>query len=150
MHSSAQADNEDKKKVRQTAINFIQKNGKEGFLKTLIPKLYGSLSDYQIEKAQHLKMAMQYTNEQIIACYAAMMNRLDRKNVLTNSSFPIQFIGGKEDQSIDYNNLISQSELCQQSDLHVYEGIGHTSMNENPKILLASIIGFTDDILKTI
>ena len=149
VHSSAAADNEEKKQVRQKAIEHITQNGKVDFLKTLIPKLYGSNSDFSEEKKEHLKMANQYSEEQIIACYTAMKNRSDRQHVLKKLNCPVQFIGGKEDQSISYKDLESQSQLCQSSYLHIFEEVGHTSMNENPKILLEAIIGFVDDILQT-
>ncbi len=144
VHSSAKADSEEKKEIRQTANNFINLHGKELFLKNLIPKLYSSLQNYSHEKEQHLAMAMQYSNEQIIACYKAMMERPDRTHLLSQTNIPIQFIAGRADQSIALTDVLEQSKLVK---LEILEGIGHSSMFENPKLLLAAIIGFADDIL---
>lgn len=150
VHSSASADTVEKKKVRDKAIEYIRKNGKDGFFKTLIPKLYGSLKEFTEEKMEHLKMASAYSSEQIIACYTAMKDRPDRKHVLKQLNFPIQFIGGKEDLSVAFNDLEYQAQLCRKSYLTLFECVGHSSMNEKPKNLLEAIIGFTDDTLQTI
>ena len=50
---------------------------------------------------------------------------------------------------MNYQDLERQAATCTKSNLHILEGIGHTSMNENPKKLLEAIIGFTDDIFPT-
>lgn len=149
VHSSAADDRPEKKNIRQTAVDHIRKNGSIGFFRTLIPKLYGSSSNFTPEKIKHLDMANQYTAEQIVACYTAMKNRVDRKFVLTSLDCPIQLIGGREDLSVNYQDIVTQAQICKKPSLHIFDRIAHTSMNENPKILLAAIIGFTDDILQT-
>lgn len=150
VHSSARADTADKIKIRISAIEFIQKNGKKQFLKTLIPKLYASNNQKHSSQKWHLEMANQYSDTQLIACYAAMMNRTDKVSLLSLLPFPIQFIGGREDLSIDYKDLTAQATLCKKPILTIFEEIGHTSMFENPLLLKEAIIGFTDDILQTI
>lgn len=149
VHSSAQADTEDKKQIRQSAIDFILKNGKEQFIKTLIPKLYGTQSGYEKERVKHLSMFEQYTDSQIISCYKAMKTRPDRTNILSQLNIPVQFIGGREDQSINYKDLEYQATLTPNSTLTIFEGIGHTSMHENSLLLIETIIGFLDDIFQT-
>ncbi len=146
VHSSAQADSEEKKKVRQVAIDFVENKGKDDFLKTLIPKLYASPEHFVEERKMHLKMAEQYSAKQIIACYTAMMDRADHLGILPTLSFPIQFIAGKEDSSINYRDVEKQAALCKQHRLDIFDDIGHSSMHENPKILRAAINGFLDDI----
>ncbi len=149
VHSSAQADTMEKKAIRQSAIRFISKNGKEHFIKTLIPKLYASTKGLEELYTQHIKMFNQYSAEQIINCYTAMLNRPDRTSVLQQLNCPIQFIGGLKDQSIDYKQLELQAKLCKKPSLTFFEGIGHTSMHENSLFLIEAINGFLDDIFQT-
>lgn len=149
VHSSAAADSAEKIAVRKRTIEHINKNGKDGFFKTLIPKLYGDGGNYSAVQTDHLKMAAQYTAEQVIDCYTAMLHRPDRRPVLAQLKIPVQLIGGMEDTSINYKDLMEQAKLCQNASLKIFETVGHTSMYENPKILLESIIGFADDILQT-
>ena len=149
VHSSAQSDSEEKKQIRQTAIDFVLKNGKEHFIKTLIPKLYGSTQGLEMERAKHIEMFSQYSETQIINCYKAMKVRPDRRALLKQLNIPIQFIGGREDLSIEYRRLKEQAELCEKYSLTIFEGIGHTSMHENALFLIEAIIGFLDDISQT-
>lgn len=149
VHSSAAADTEEKKNVRQKAIAHIKKNGSEGFFKGLIPKLYGSLSDFTLEKKKHFMMANQYDAAQAIACYEAMKKRPDRQHVLSSIGCPVQFIGGAEDVSVHFKDLEKQAALCSRASLTIFEGISHTSMHENAFLLKEAIIGFIDDILPT-
>ena len=149
IHSSAQGDSNKKKHVRQSAINFIKKNGKEPFLKTLLPKLYANTQGLENLFTRHKSMAEQYSNEQIIACYQAMIQRKDREHILSNLNCPILFIVGKEDASIHYQRIEAQSNQCKKPFLTIFEGIGHTSMHENPSLLLNTIFGFLDDIKQT-
>jgi pimeloyl-ACP methyl ester carboxylesterase len=74
-----------------------------------------------------------------------MKNRKDRTHILSEINIPVQFIAGKKDLSIAFENIIQQSKKCNTADLCIFEDIGHTSMHENPKILLEAIIGFIDD-----
>jgi pimeloyl-ACP methyl ester carboxylesterase len=149
VHSSALADSADKKKIRESAIRFISKNGKEPFIKTLIPKLYASTFSDESLKIKHFAMFNQYTDQQIIDCYQAMKNRPNRISVLKELDSPIQLIGGKEDQSVHYQDLKEQATECKNPFLTLFDDISHTSMHENPSLLIESIFGFLDDIKQT-
>ena len=147
VHSSASDDSDEKKDVRNQAIKFVQENGKTFFLKTLIPKLYADGGNsFPDEKEAHLESAMHYSDSQIIACYEAMKNRKDRTPLLSEFTFPVQFILGKEDLSIPYKQGIHQAQSCSITYLSLFEHVGHTSMVENPHGLLQSIIRFSYDI----
>ncbi len=148
IHSQASADSAEKKKVREQAIAFIEKNGKEQFLKTLIPKLYaGATTDYLEEKKWHHRLAQQYSSEQIMACYQAMKSRKDRTKVLSELNIPVQFILGTEDASVDLKQAISQSQLCKISKVNIFNKTGHTSFIENTSLLKKSLINFSYDVL---
>jgi len=78
-----------------------------------------------------------------------MMQRKDRTSVLFSLNCPIQFIGGKEDASVAYQDLEKQATYNTQIRLCLFNGIAHTSMHEQPDLLINTIFGFLDDILQT-
>lgn len=87
-------------------------------------------------------MALQYSDAQMIACYKAMRDRPDRSHILQKINLPVQFIGGKLDQSVHYPTLFRQASLCRASQLALFENVGHISMHENPKLLAEVILNF--------
>jgi pimeloyl-ACP methyl ester carboxylesterase len=147
IHSTAKEDSAEKKQTRQEAISFIEKNGKIPFIKALMPKLYSpSFKGFEKEKKWHFDMAMEYSEEQIIACYKAMQERKDRTYLLANQSFPIQYLVGTNDLSIPYPDILEQVCTSQIADLTIFRSVGHTSYLENPLLLKQCIIRYCYDI----
>ncbi|MBK7689856.1 MAG: alpha/beta hydrolase [Bacteroidetes bacterium] len=132
IHSSAYADDELKKENRRKSIRLIRNEGKETFLRAMIPNLYSpqSLADLPSEVAFHLTLALQLSSDSLVAYYEAMIQRPDRTSILRNNKLPVLFVIGKEDNAIPYQDILAQSTLPDISCIEMLENIGHTSMLE--------------------
>ena len=132
VHSSAFADNEEKKANRLKSIEFVKKNGAFEFLKAVITDLFtetwaannSETVDGQIEKSRH------FTDEAIIAYYHAMINRPDRTAVLKSFNKPILFIIGEHDKAVPFEQSMQQCYLPNQSHIHILRNSAHMGMLE--------------------
>lgn len=141
IHSSAYEDDYAKKETRKKSIKLIENDGKEVFLKAMIPNLYSEQSKLvcQNEMQEHLTMALHISSSSLVAYYQAMINRPDRRHILKQTNLPVLFVIGKEDNAVPYKQMIEQAVMPTISKIELLEKVGHTSMNE-AKIELNSII----------
>jgi pimeloyl-ACP methyl ester carboxylesterase len=144
VHSSAFADNEEKKANRLKSIEFVKKNGAYEFLKAVIFDLFTetwatnnpATVDRQIEKSKH------FTDEAIIAYYQAMINRPDRTTVLKNFGKPILFIIGEHDKAVPFEQSMQQCYLPDQSYIHILRNSAHMGMFEEADKLNEALVQF--------
>ncbi len=144
VHSSAYADDDIKKENRRKSIKLIENEGKEIFLKAMIPNLYSEVSKQakKEELAFHLTMALECSSLSLVAYYNAMINRPDRTSVLRQANIPILFVLGTEDTAVPIQHGLTQSAIPSYSQVEVLEQIGHTSMLENPEKLNSILNSF--------
>lgn len=137
IHSTAYADNEEKKQNRQRGIEMMEQYGAGAFLKTTIPNLFGTkFKETHSEVVQQLiDEAQQFSTPACQQYYTAMMNRPDRTDVLKNSKVPVLFVAGTEDVAAPLNDMLTQSKLPAISYIHVLDGVGHMGMLEAPQKL---------------
>jgi pimeloyl-ACP methyl ester carboxylesterase len=134
-HSTAFADNDEKKATRKKGIRFIQDHGAFNFLKTSIPNTYSpatkettpALMEQQLEQARH------FSNEVLIGYYEAMMQRPDRTDLLRTTNLPVLFIMGRHDTAVPLADSLAQCYLPQLAYIHVLERSGHMGMVEEPE-----------------
>ncbi len=150
VHSSAFADNEEKKQNRQKGIEMMEQYGAAAFLKNTIPNLFGE----NFKKAHPevvnklIEASAQFST---IACqqyYTAMMNRPDRHLVLKNSKVPVLFIAGTEDVAVPINDVLEQSKLPAISYIHVLDGVGHMGMVEAPGKITQYLDEFVNQLVE--
>ncbi len=131
-HSSALADDDEKIKTRHKAIEFIQTNGAEAFLKTSIPNLFGE--KFKKEHADQIdvmiKKGESFTPSALIQYYNAMINRPDRTEVLKTFRHPVLFIAGEEDNAVPLQAVLQQCHLPATSYLTILPAAGHMGMLE--------------------
>lgn len=131
-HSTAYADNDERKTIRKNAIDSIEKNGAFEFLKTSIPKLFspekrektGVIIEELIAKANN------FSSPSLVSYYQAMMKRPGRISVLKNLKIPVLFIAGKYDSAIPLHDSLEQSHLPEKAYFHILSGSGHMGMVE--------------------
>lgn len=129
-HSSAFADDEEKKQTRSKAIDFIKENGSYAFLKTAIPKLFaGDL--HKKEMDQLMEKGKDFRSEALIQYYNAMINRPDRTGILKSFSKPILFIIGEKDSAIPLKSSLEQCHFPAKSYVNILD-TGHMGMIEEP------------------
>lgn len=144
-HSSAFADDEEKKQTRRKTIEFVQKNGVEPFLKTIIPNLFAG--------KQHLKKIETLIEEgkkvsaaSLIQYYYAMIDRPDRTHVLKTFNNPVLFIIGEKDTAIPLNISLQQCHLPAISFVHILKDSGHMGMIEESKRSTGLLLSFLQNI----
>ncbi|HEX8333415.1 MAG TPA: alpha/beta hydrolase [Segetibacter sp.] len=134
IHSSASADNEEKKKNRAQGIKLINEYGAFPFLKNTIPNLFGQAFKKNNPGAveELVEQSRQFSKEALIQYYTAMMNRPGRIQVLENASVPILFVLGNEDVAAPLKIVLNQVHLPSISHIHILDNVGHMGMLEAP------------------
>lgn len=131
-HSSAFADTQEKKEVRQKAIAFVRQNGAFEFLKTAIPNLFApSTKELRPGIIEVLvDAAHNFSSETIVSYYEAMILRPDRTTILKNTSVPVLFIMGKYDVAVPLEDGLKQCHHPEKSYIHILQNSGHMGMLE--------------------
>lgn len=150
IHSTAYADNTEKKANRQRGIAMMEEYGSYAFLKNTIPNLFSSqfkethstVINALIDagKGFEIKALQNY--------YRAMMNRLDKTAVLKSSNLPTMFIIGTDDIAVPIKDSMEQTHMPKYAYIHIIENGGHMSMLENPEISTGFLQAFANDIFK--
>ena len=130
IHSTAFADDEEKKHGRNKTITFLQKHGVEKFVTAFVPQLFtASTRDFfSAEIALAVTQAKESSLNGLIAFSEAMRDRKPRLETLNLFSGPKLMIAGTEDGSVK----IESSRLQQStfSTYHELNGIGHMGQVE--------------------
>lgn len=158
IHSTAFADDEEKKANRRKGIEFVRKNGGYAFLQTAIPGLFSqSFKEKQpgAVAAQIRQFDPSITNKAVvdaavIAYYEAMIARPGRTSVLESSKMPVLFIIGTEDKAVPMEDTLMQVPLPAISYMHILENTGHMSMLESTGVLNKHLLNFVNDLKQTI
>lgn len=127
-HSSAFADDEEKKQTRLKAIDFIKANGAYAFLKTSIPNLFAA-AKHVAEMERLIEEGKNFTPEALIQYYQAMINRPDKTHILKDFDKPVLFIIGEKDNAIPLQSSLQQCYIPAISHVHILE-TGHMGMIE--------------------
>lgn len=131
-HSSAFADDEQKKETRKKGIDFIKKNGPELFLKNTTPNLFSDKTKTEtpelIEKL--IALSKNFSAASLIQYYEAMIRRPDRLAVLKSFKSPVLMISGMYDNAVPVQSSLSQSYLAGITYFHILKLAGHMGMWE--------------------
>jgi pimeloyl-ACP methyl ester carboxylesterase len=148
-HSSAFADNDEKKTTRKRGIEFIQEHGAAKFLEQATPKLFSE--DFKEKHAEIVQQLIErFTNfddSSLVHYYQAMMERPDRTAVLSNFSGPILFILGEHDTAIPLSDGLKQCHLPRLSYIHILRNSGHMGMIEETNKAINILVKFLQDLL---
>jgi pimeloyl-ACP methyl ester carboxylesterase len=134
-HSTAYADNEEKKAARRKGIDFIRQHGAAEFLKTSVPNMFApaTKSDNQALVDNFLREANNFSPDSLVSYYEAMMKRPDRTAILQNTSVPVLFVMGEHDTIIPLSDGLKLCSLPEKSYIHVLRKSGHMGMCEEAK-----------------
>jgi len=146
-HSSAYADDEEKKKTRKKSITFIEEQGSEKFLQESIPKLFSEkFKKENYEKVQQIiDRYVNFQPESLVQYTRAMMNRPDRTKILQEWNKPILMIIGEEDTAIPLKHSLEQSHLPKLCYIHIAAETGHMGMIEDSVSCTKIIQSFLDN-----
>lgn len=134
-HSTAVADNDEKKANRKKGIEFTRKYGSEAFLESTAPKMFSESSKEEnpVLYERFMKALPEMSNEAVINYYEAMIQRPDRTDILKNAKVPVLFVYGEQDEIIDLQKTIEQSSFPSVSSVFILKKSGHLGMIEEPE-----------------
>lgn len=132
IHSTAYADNEEKKAARQKSISFIKEHSAAGFMKTTIPNLFSQRfnTEHKNQVDELIEQGNQFTAEALIAYYRAMINRPDRSHILQKTTVPVLFFIGEEDKAVNPADALAQTALPTVCMAKLVPSIAHMGMLE--------------------
>lgn len=144
IHSTAYADNPEKKENRTKTIDFLRKNGMTAFSPTFVPALFADHKKPFLKEVIPLLTKVVHETSVEGACLAAqaMRDRPDRTHVLQFSTVPVLYIIGKSDKAISLEDSLAQSCLASISSVLFLNDVGHMSMFESPQILNETVESF--------
>ena len=148
-HSTAYADNDEKKTARQKSITFIREHGAQPFIRQSIPNLFANetradrpgLVEDTIDRYQNA------SPDALTACLQAMLHRPDRVPVLERSRIPVLFIIGAKDQIVLPEQSLAQVSVPALAYLHILPKAGHMGMLEEPAAGAAIIQSFINFVI---
>ena len=143
-HSSALADNEEKKAARQKNIDFITKHGAAKFIEQSVPTLFSEKTKTE-KPALVDSMVRQYatlTATSLIDYTRAMISRPERLDVLKHFPRPVMFLLGESDNAVPLEAGLKQSHILGISYIYICTNSGHLGMLEEPEFCVKSILDF--------
>lgn len=131
-HSSAYADNEEKKTARRRGIEFIQEQGPEKFLEQSTRNLFseGYRKKNPAEVQHFIDRFTNFPAQSLVRYYEAMMQRPDRTRVLKEFTGPVMFIIGKHDNAVPPDQVLEQCHLPRLAYIQLLTHSGHLGMIE--------------------
>ena len=123
LHSTALADNEEKKSIRKKSISFIEENGIEMYLDISFQGLFKDsnkrMASKLIDQAKGIPAAT------IIKYHQAIMERDEKILALEKSDIPILLIAGKHDNAVPYSDSLRMSHLAPLTYFHTLQSSAH-------------------------
>ena len=148
LHSTAYADDLEKKEMRNRTLTFLKKHGAAKFVTSFVPQLFPE--HRRIELADAMAHAIEdgkrSSLEGLLAYTIAMRDRVDRLAVLQQFVGPKLLLAGTVDGSVKI-----ESSRAQQSAFTHYielEGVGHLGMVEEKEKTLEVVQNFVREVLK--
>ena len=141
MNSTALADDKEKQTNRDRGIRAVKQN-RRTFIRLAIPNLFSedNRAIFSKEIIQITAIALKMDAQGIIAALEGMKIRNDRSKLLETSKFPILMIISKKDPALDYNSLLTQSNLGKVKKA-IFDD-GHMSHVENQVELIEELVKF--------
>lgn len=148
VHSLASGDTDEKKENRRKAIALMKKGEaeREMFLKGMSQNLFATefAAQHPEEVKKVVANGMKISAEALAGFYQAIMNRTDKRPLLINASWPMQWIIGDQDNATPLKDALEQSHIASVNSVSIYKPCGHMSFVEMPQRLIADIQSFMD------
>ncbi|MFN3488898.1 MAG: alpha/beta fold hydrolase [Emticicia sp.] len=133
-HSSAYADNEERKEIRLKTARVIDQQGTAKFIKGFYPNMF--TEDFKEKNADFIEKQIErysyFPKEALMNAQIAMRSREDKTSVLKNANYPIMILAGEKDTFVPKMAALEQIDLLKNSQSAVLDGVAHAGMFENP------------------
>lgn len=149
VNSTAYADTEEKRAVREKSARFLRKHGAALFVAQMIPGFYHDEyhKKYGNQINEHISIASCLTAEVLAMYQEMMMNRIDRAHILEQTKIPVLFIIGPEDNILTLKESQRQSRLAIRSHVHILQSTAHMGIKEDPHGAATAIQNFMSILL---
>jgi pimeloyl-ACP methyl ester carboxylesterase len=148
IHSTAYADDLEKKEMRNRALTFLKKHGASKFVSSFVPQLFPE--HRRVELADALTHAIEdgkrSSLEGLLAYTIAMRDRVDRVAMLLQFRGSKLLLAGTLDTSVKIESSRAQKEAF--THYIELEGVGHLGMIEEKEKTLAVVLGFIREVLR--
>ncbi len=146
IHSTALPDSEDKKKVRQNVIEFVEKNGVKPFIDNFVEPLFYHKRHDELQASIHYvqQIAFQTSLKTVVEVTKAMRDRPDRTQVLSQAKYPVLLAIGREDGAVPFETYIPQLTLAPDTLVHIWAETAHMGMYERPEEMRQLLHYFVD------
>jgi pimeloyl-ACP methyl ester carboxylesterase len=146
VHSTPLADDEERKKIRLKAIDVIEKGGKSAFVRQMVTNLFAEdfKQNHPEVVEEQIALAMETDEKALVNYYKAMIGRPDQSFWLQNTSIPIQWIVGMNDNVIPYKKILPQCAISAINFVTFYHNCGHMSMLEMPALPASDLTEFVN------
>jgi len=149
LHSTAFADDLEKKEMRNRVLIFLNKHGAAKFVSSFVPQLFPEHRREELADAtaHAIEDGQRSSLEGLLAYTVAMRDRQDRIAVLQQFAGPKLLLAGTLDGAVK----IDSSRAQQQYFTHYteLEGVGHLGMVEEKEKTLAVVQDFVQDALSS-
>lgn len=147
-HSTAFADDEEKKGMRDRTIIFLKKHGVDKFATSFVPPLFPEAKREELEQEINIaiEQAKHCSLDGLIALTKAMRNRKDRFEVLKNFSGSKLMIAGTLDGAVKIDASRKHQEAI--TDYFELENTGHVGMIERKEESLKIVREFCERVSK--
>ena len=135
IHSTALPDSDDKKKVRQNVIDFVEKNGVKPFIDNFVEPLFYNKRHAELQASIYKvqEIAFQTSLKSVVEVTKAMRDRPDRTHVLRQAHYPVLLAIGREDNAVPFETYIPQLTLAPDTLVHIWAETAHMGMYERPE-----------------
>ena len=142
LHSTANADSDERKLKRDQAIKVIQEKGHEFYIENFIPPLFSKSFNNPTLLQQLIVEGKRITNKGVIAQLLAMKLRHASNDFLKETDLPVLFIAGMNDTIIPVSDVVKQSAYVHKGSLVVLPNAAHMGMIEDAEACSKAIIQF--------
>ena len=141
VHSTPEADDDEKIKTRLKSIELIRKGAKLTFITYMVPNLFSELfkQSKPLIVKQQVDEALTMDEAGMINFYKAMISRTDKTHVLETAIYPIQWIIGEQDNVIHFKKILNKTYRSPINFVSFYHDCGHMSMIEAPSKLVSDL-----------
>ena len=140
-HSTCFGDSEEKRKNREREISLILCGKKRQIINVNIPKSFADTNLERMEDEVRMakRIAMNNSDEGIVALLNGMKDRPDRTPVLQNTNIPLLLIGGMKDNYIPVDLFDKLAGLAPHAKILRLENSGHMGFLEEPDKVIETL-----------
>lgn len=143
LHSTAYADDAERRKKREQVKKFILEEGAARFARSFIPGPFAPGYHNEPELNKLIKWSEECSSEGLIAATGAMQNRPDRSAVIQQLNVPLLITCGSKDPVFPYTQSLTLSTQASCCMIELWEECGHMGMIENSQAMAGAIRNFT-------